>query len=142
LCSRYRCILEGDYDELGHAAPRSQEGRQAFCVEHIQVCVDLVHYVEWHWMDLLECEEVADCRDGFLSPTRASDGELGLSGELKQDIESAFERVFRIVQDHSSVSLTCHLAKNALECLVDLVVSAHEGVKLLPLQFVHEVENR
>src|SRR2546422_398957 len=88
-------------------------------------------------MDLLECEEVADCRDGFLSSACAPDCELCFSRKLKEDVKSAFERIFRSIQYHSSVSFTGHFAKDALECLVDLVVSAHEGVKFLPLEFVH-----
>src|SRR5438094_7640727 len=92
-------------------------------------------------MDLLQCEEIADCRDGFFSSACAPNCKLCFSGELKQYVESAFERVFRIVEDHSSVSLTGHLAKNALECLVDLVECAHERVDFLSLLFVHEVED-
>src|SRR5213080_1903691 len=56
-------VFERDHYELGFAALRRHKGCQTLRVQNVKVGINLVQDIERHGMDLLQGEEIADCRD-------------------------------------------------------------------------------
>src|SRR5437867_5520247 len=86
-------VFERDYYELRLAALRRHQGRQPLRVQDVKVCINLVHDVERHRMDLLQSEKIADCRDRLLSTAGRGHRKLSLPGELEEHVEPALERI-------------------------------------------------